>query len=89
LTRPHRLEVRLTTREQADLARLAGGRPLGPALVSAALGVPLGPAPIRAVTAREALAALEAWATGLDRRSTSKGPALVAVAALGRLVRDA
>ena len=105
--RTHRIEIRLSDQEHAALVAVAGGEPLGPALVARALGRDA-PSPkavtsaVRAIEAaasrapvvgplgpRELVAALEVWATRLDRRSTSKLPALRCLAELARLVRDA
>ncbi len=82
----------MTAVDYDALKRDAGDCPLGPWIVQRALtqalsepsvGEPVLPA------APRALAALEAWAHGLDRYSAVKGPLLRLLPQLAALVRDA
>jgi hypothetical protein len=59
LRKPHEMKLRLTDGELASLRAMAGDRPLGPAIVAAAIGSR--PAAVPSGQSVSAKAGLEAW----------------------------
>lgn len=89
LRKPHEVKVRLSDGDLAALERMAGGRPLGPAIVAAALGDrPQAAPPGESVSP---LAALEAWRLrwlpGLRRTRANVGVVMAALTAIEKELR--